>query len=382
MDEAHEILLSSLKSSGVSLPVGVSSIKDISSIGLVSLCAQSLRLILDSEPSSFPTSLPAATSERFRICAELATAIKSLGYREELGFHQFLYPSDEESYKLVRFLVERLSKVPSEDKIVCMTGQGQTIGNISESETPSSNDKKNVCQEGTSQGPSEVLFMNPKEIVLSDESMLPRNIPEHLLEEERMKLEQTFNSEQPEEKEKLIQLKEIEQEIEATLAEISKREAEHLDLLIELEQQPKLPFRKSYVDRITEITKNSRKLDADVIQILKETRELQLESNSIQERLNRTYAVVEEIVFREAKKDAVGRQAYRLLTSIHDNFLQIADTILATDRAQREAACLEQKIAAFSSRYLDIAKLQADLDSIRKENKLLEQKCHKYLPIS
>ena len=32
--------------------------------------------------------------------------------------------------------------------------------------------------------------------------------------------------------------------------------------------------------------------------ILRETRELQLESNSIQERLHRTYAVVDEIVFR------------------------------------------------------------------------------------
>lgn len=38
-----------------------------------------------------------------------------------------------------------------------------------------------------------------------------------------MKLEQTFYPEQPEVQEKLIQLKEIEQEIEATLTEISKR---------------------------------------------------------------------------------------------------------------------------------------------------------------
>ncbi|KAH0457708.1 hypothetical protein IEQ34_013023 [Dendrobium chrysotoxum] len=330
MDEAHEILLSSLKSSGVSLPVGVSSIKDSSSAALVSICAQSLRLILDSEPSSFPTSLPAATAERFKICAQLAAAIKSLGYREELGFHQFLYPSDEESYKLVRFLVERLSKESSECKKV------DTI----------------------------------------------RNVAEHSLTEKRMKLEHTFYSEQPEVQEKLIQLKEIEEEIEATLTEISKREAEHLDLLAEFEEQPKLPCRKSYIERITEITKNSRKLDADIKQILKETRELQLESNLIQERLHRTHAVVDETIFREAKKDAVGRQAYRLLTSIHDSFQQIADAILATDRARREAAAQEAKLAALSSRRFDITKIQADLDSIRKENELLEQKCHKSLPIS
>lgn len=56
--------------------------------------------------------------------------------------------------------------------------------------------------------------------------------------------------------------------------------------------------RSSYIQRIKEITKNSRKQDADIERILKETRELQLESNSIQERLHRTNAVVDEIVFR------------------------------------------------------------------------------------
>lgn len=56
--------------------------------------------------------------------------------------------------------------------------------------------------------------------------------------------------------------------------------------------------RRSYIERVKEITKNSWKQDADIECILKETRELQLESNSIQERLHRTYAIVDEMVFR------------------------------------------------------------------------------------
>ena len=76
------------------------------------------------------------------------------------------------------------------------------------------------------------------------------------------------------------------------------REEEHSKLSADLEIQPKLAPRRSYIQRITEITKNSRKQDADIERILKETRELQLESNSIQERLHRTYAVVDETVFR------------------------------------------------------------------------------------
>jgi len=73
---------------------------------------------------------------------------------------------------------------------------------------------------------------------------------------------------------------------------------ERSKLSADLENQPKLASRKSYIERVTEITKNSGKQDADIERILRETRELQLESNYIQERLNRTFAVVDETVFR------------------------------------------------------------------------------------
>ena len=76
---------------------------------------------------------------------------------------------------------------------------------------------------------------------------------------------------------------------------------------------------------------------------------------------------------REAKKDTVGQQAYRLLTSIHESFEQITEKILATDRIRREMADREKKLAAMASRSLNVDKLQADLDAILKENEYLEQ---------
>ncbi|KAK3008701.1 hypothetical protein RJ639_015250 [Escallonia herrerae] len=105
-------------------------------------------------------------------------------------------------------------------------------------------------------------------------------------------------------------------------------------------------------------------------------RELQLESNSIQERLHRTYAVVDETVFREAKKDPVGRKAHKLLTSIHEGFAQMSEQILATDRARRELADHEAKLAAMAFRKVNADKLQADLDAIKKDNDLLRQRLH------
>lgn len=194
------------------------------------------------------------------------------------------------------------------------------------------------------------------------------------LEEKKRSLEESLYANSPEAQEKLQKLREVELEKQAILSEIGKRDEEHSKLSAELERQHKMASRSSYIQRIKEITKNSRKQDADIERILKETRELQLESNSIQERLHRTNAVVDEIVFREAKKDPVGRQAYRLLTSFHETFEQISEKILATDRVRREVADHGKKLAAMASRSLNVDKLQADLDAIRKENEYLEQR--------
>jgi hypothetical protein len=191
------------------------------------------------------------------------------------------------------------------------------------------------------------------------------------LEGKRRNLEDSLFSTKPEIHAKLQKLKQIELEMQSLMSETKKREDEAYNLSVDVEKQPMLAPRKSFIQRISEITKNSRKQDSDVERILKDTRELQLESNSIQERLHRTYAIVDETVIREGKKDPVGQQAYRLLVSIHEGFAEMSEKILATDRTQREAAEFEAKLCAIASRSLDLGKLQADLDAIKKENESL-----------
>lgn len=188
------------------------------------------------------------------------------------------------------------------------------------------------------------------------------------LEEKKISLEESLYSNNPDALEMLHKLREVQQEEQIILSEIMKREEEHLKLSADLEKQQKVASRKSYTDRIKEITKNSRKQDADIERILKDTREVQLESNSIQERLHRTYAVADEIVFREAKKDPTGLQVYRLLVNIHKGFEQISEKILATDRVRREVAEYEMKLAAKSSGSLDVSELKANLDTTIREN--------------
>ncbi|WOL06410.1 hypothetical protein Cni_G15144 [Canna indica] len=506
MDEAEEILLSSLRSSGVSLPPGLSanasSIKDLSPEHLVSICAQSLRLIGGASASSPPTSLPDSAAERFKVCADIASDVKSIGYKHDLSFHQFLYPTNEESYNLLRFLVEKLSgSYQNRDVLDDVKTRGSNKGlkdtsGIDGKEVPhrflaagtvpeplgESADAESLlehvehkkveshCKEEDVKGVPEEA-RNSKELCVrkedpirdskdvieleetlaslrSEESKLRHEIESLKDQEKSLKaatqsktlevqdldsdfgllkeaaemafdnqhsvefylkglseqaersgnlvklemqrrntlkgtaegrsemLEQSMHAQTPELQDWLLKLKEIEQETEVTGSEIHRREIEHAELLVELDKLPKNPPRKYYIDRVTEITKNSWKQDADIHRILKEIREIQLESNSIEERLHRTYAVVEETVFRDTKNDSVGRQVYRLLTSIHDCFEQIREKTLATDRAKREAAEQEKKLASISSRSFDIHKLQQDLDAIRKENELLERRLH------
>ncbi|KAI9102309.1 hypothetical protein K1719_023511 [Acacia pycnantha] len=183
------------------------------------------------------------------------------------------------------------------------------------------------------------------------------------LEEKKRGLQESLFSNIPEAQEMLQKLREVEQEEQYILSEIKKRDEEYSKLSADLQEQPKVASRKSYIERIQEITKNSRKQDADIERILKETREVQLESNSVQERLHRTYAVADEIIFREAKKDPMGRQVYRLLTGTHQSFEQMSEKILATDRIQREVAEYEVKLAAMASRNIDPEKKHADIDA-------------------
>lgn len=186
------------------------------------------------------------------------------------------------------------------------------------------------------------------------------------LEERKKTLEESLYSSSPDAHVMLQKLREVQQEEKSISSEIRKREEEHSKLLADLEKQQKVASRKSYTHRIEEITKNSRKQDADIERILKETREVQLESNSIHERLHRTYAVADEMVFREAKKDPTGQQVYKLLVNIHKGFEQISEKILAADRIRREVSEYEMKLAATpsTSRSLDLSKLQSDLDAV------------------
>ncbi|VVB00139.1 unnamed protein product [Arabis nemorensis] len=498
MEESRELLMSTLIESGVLIPGDFSSIGEFTSEALVSICAQLLNLI-DPSKFSFSDELADSLPERFKICNDIALSVKNLGYIGDMSYYKFLHPSEDDSYRLVRFLVERLSETNerikaspasdvasrpkvetnvrdnSEDMIVkedndetfdmhiqkveavlkdlTMTTEfshppdspvkitstnGSTIVDIlslktDESVTDQPSDlslrQSSGCDENSSEDPSEknyetVELQNQHNLLLAElesgsselcsldselellklaaERLLDDKQPggsylEQLnqqlavkrcnimdlkkqrddvrltLETKKLRLLDQLHVEEPQAKEKFHKLRKTELDLQSLSSEIQKREYELCNRYAEVERQPKAAPRKSHIHGIKEITKNSRKLDTDIQRISGETRELQLESNSIRERLHRSYAVVDEMVTREVKKDPAVRQVYKLLTSIHSIFEQISEKILLTDRLRREALDYEKKLRSITARGMSLEKLQADLNAIRKENNSLEK---------
>lgn len=88
MEESQEILLNSLQKSGVSVPPDVSSIRNLTPPLLFSICAQVLNRIHGQTQIPYATSLPDSVADQFKICTEIASAIKDLGYIGDMSFHK------------------------------------------------------------------------------------------------------------------------------------------------------------------------------------------------------------------------------------------------------------------------------------------------------
>jgi len=108
-EEADGILVLTLQQIGCPLPEEVTSISDFATEVLVRAVSHCLHVIGDESAADYSKMvLPKEMSARFRVCTQLADTVKKLGFKQEIGFHQFLYPSDKSSRDLFAFLLERL----------------------------------------------------------------------------------------------------------------------------------------------------------------------------------------------------------------------------------------------------------------------------------
>lgn len=569
MDDAQQIVLVALQQAGIEVPDGAKAGNELNSSALVSICGQAVNSLLRSSRdggATVPTSLPVGRAERFRVCTDLAGAVKLLGFRGDLSFHQFLYPSHKDTHKLLRFLLDKLSKssataspsqgakarrsrtfarsastrmsgvvldaltrahgdshiaevsasglkdlsrfqtcllrtsvvktvegvpvvkptlvtlqtkprqslIPSLLELnaknavrarsgsevvrgsagsdVTLTSHGEFLlhqlsagvsnqlrlfdGNNSpvdgdedaegerdgktiallqelqsqadrmEAEARAMEDRISLLKEEHDSKESEIRQVEGEMAVLRDavrfildsSKSSPSDAVEELreqvaqgeqhvaalqaeweavrrpLEEKRTELERDRVAGEGELASKTRKLKDVSQQLQECIEKLRVREEQAWNLETELKQISSRPKRSSYVHRITELVKNSQKQETDIAKIITDTRVLQRDSNATNDRLRRTYALVDELVFRDAKKDPVCRQSYRQLTTIHETFADIVDKVLEMDKTGREIAELQAQLEELQKSSLDVQSVQADVDAVAIETRALERR--------
>ncbi|XP_045426324.1 coiled-coil domain-containing protein 22 isoform X2 [Pipistrellus kuhlii] len=115
MEEADRILIHSLRQAGTAVPPDVQTLRAFTAELVVEAVVRCLRVIDPAVGSSLSPLLPLAMSARFRLAMSLAQACMDLGYPLELGYQNFLYPSEPDLRDLLLFLAERLPTDASED---------------------------------------------------------------------------------------------------------------------------------------------------------------------------------------------------------------------------------------------------------------------------
>ena len=173
------------------------------------------------------------------------------------------------------------------------------------------------------------------------------------------------------------QLEEIEQwrsEGKETSALLRVKEHEQRQLLEEYEASPKNVHRPSFVRRVNEIIKNIKKQEGEISKIVSDTRSVQTEIQSAEVLLQRTYTVVEETLFREARSDELCRAAYKHLHGMHSDFADLVSKVEATGVARRAQTDLQRKVVEISKQPNNTERVARDLALMKEQIAELEKK--------
>ncbi|XP_041037431.1 coiled-coil domain-containing protein 22 [Carcharodon carcharias] len=196
-----------------------------------------------------------------------------------------------------------------------------------------------------------------------------------LIEQQR-RLRAFINNREVESAQKLLEIKGIHEKIKQSAEEVKRKEVLYKQLLIEYESLPKEVSRAAYTHRIMEIVENIKKQKEEITKILSDTKELQKEINNLTGKLERTFAVTDELVFKDAKRDEAVRKAYKYLAALHENCSHLIQTIEDTGTIMREVRDLEEQIESEMGKKTlsNLEKILADYTAIRQDNAALLMK--------
>lgn len=175
---------------------------------------------------------------------------------------------------------------------------------------------------------------------------------------------------------KLSEIRSLHEKMSVCSEEARKKEETYKQLVSELESLPQDVSRSAYTQRILEIVSNIKKQKEEIIKILLDTKELQKEINNLTGKLDRTFAVTDELIFKDAKKDESVRKSYKHLAALHENCNQLIQTIEDTGSILREIRDLEEQIESENGNKIvaNLERILEDYKAIKQENSTLAAK--------
>jgi hypothetical protein len=168
----------------------------------------------------------------------------------------------------------------------------------------------------------------------------------------------------------LSDLQELQEKMRQLTAEAREKDALHKQLVVEYEQMTKDVNRSAYTQRILEIVGNIRKQNQDIDKILIDTRAIQKEINLLTGKLDRTFSVTDELIFRDARKDDAVRKAYKYLAAFHENCTLLIKTVEETGVITREIRDLEDQLDPDDTKKLaaNLERISTDYQQMHAEN--------------
>uniref|UniRef100_A0A673FZT3 Coiled-coil domain-containing protein 22 n=1 Tax=Sinocyclocheilus rhinocerous TaxID=307959 RepID=A0A673FZT3_9TELE len=192
--------------------------------------------------------------------------------------------------------------------------------------------------------------------------------------DEHRRLKELCSNRESESSRKLSEIKDLHDKIRQSAEEAKKKESVYKQLvrnLAEFETLSKDVSRSTYTMRILEIVGNIKKQKEEITKILSDTKDLQKEINGLTGKLDRTFAVTDELVFKVKNHQLI------ILTFLcSQNCTQLIQTIEDTGTIMREIRDLEEQIETENGKRTvsNLEKILEDYKAIRQENSALAAK--------
>lgn len=194
--------------------------------------------------------------------------------------------------------------------------------------------------------------------------------------EQYRELKELNSKKESEAEKKLEEIKVFRQKMKEVADDARSKEEMLKHLNAEYNSMNKDEKRSGYTKRMMEIMSSIKKQRAGIDKVLTDTKSIQKEINSLSGKLDRTFTVTDELIFRDAKRDESVKKAYRYLAALHESCEQLVQTVADTGVIMREIRELEDQIENESKNKVlsNLEKITSDYQQMKKENQSMVEK--------